>query len=75
MVEGIYRDLGLPLSDAFRRRMETFLAAREHRRRHRRHRYSLAQYGLTEEALRARFRGYVDRYGVASESERSAVGA
>ena len=70
VVGRIYRDLDLPLAGDARRRMEAFLARRELRRprgRHR-HRYSLAQYGLAAEALRARFRDYVDRYGVASEA-------
>ncbi len=67
VVAGIYRRFGLPLSDLFRRRMEAFLAARSRRRPPRRHRYSPAQYGLDVEILRARFRGYVERYGVAAE--------
>ncbi len=67
-VTRVYGHFGLPLGAAFRRRLDAFLATRERRRPPRRHRYSPAQYGLDAEVLRARFRSYVHRHGVAAES-------
>ena len=37
------------------------------------HRYDVGEFGLTEDAVRERFRGYVDRYGVESERLASAA--
>jgi Sulfotransferase family len=66
MVERIYAVAGQPFTD------ETRDALREYQDGHPRGRfggveYSLAQFGLDEESLRARFKPYVDHFAVAEE--------
>jgi hypothetical protein len=61
---GIYAGLGLELTDEAVAGMDRYLRERP-RERFAPHRYSAADFGLTEEGIRERMAGYVDRYGVA----------
>ena len=54
---GIYRHFGLPLSDAALQAMQDDYAASQQGPRAPKHHYSLADYGLTTEAVRERFAG------------------
>lgn len=56
-VAGIYRYFDLPLSDAAQQAMAVDYAASQSGPRAPRHSYSLADYGLTAEAVRERFSG------------------
>jgi hypothetical protein len=59
----LYDDLGLVLSEDAVRRMQDFLG-RPSKGRRGFHRYSLAQFGLTRDEVRAQFNAYCERYGV-----------
>lgn len=65
MVRRIYAHFGWTLSALAAERMRAFLAANA-RDKHGTHRYTLAAAGLDEASERARFRSYVERFGVAS---------
>ena len=56
-VEGIYRHFGLPFTDAARQAMEDMHAESKKGPRAPKHTYSLADYGLTAEAVKERFKG------------------
>ncbi|KUI36666.1 sulfotransferase [Mycobacterium sp. GA-2829] len=56
-VERIYRHFGLPFTDAARQAMETSHADSQKGPRAPKHTYSLADYGLTAEQVKERFRG------------------
>ncbi len=56
-VEGIYRRFGIELTDAARAAMEQMHAESQQGPRAPKHTYSLADYGLTAETVRERFRG------------------
>jgi hypothetical protein len=58
--------IGSPLSAEAATAMEAYVAAHP-KGSFGRHGYDLATYGLDEGALRRRFAGYVDRYGIAVE--------
>jgi hypothetical protein len=58
--------IGSPLSTEAAAAMEAYVAAHP-KGSFGRHGYDLATYGLDEGALRQRFAGYVDRYGIAEE--------
>ena len=59
-IERVYRDLGLPMSDAYR---ETLAGEGKRERRHvTRHRYSLEEFGLEGDAIRDRLGGLFERF-------------
>lgn len=60
--ERIYAHFGLPLPSASRDALRAF-AAENPEGKHGKHEYDLAQYGLDEERVRARFAGYLARFG------------
>jgi hypothetical protein len=60
--ERIYAHFALPLPAASRAALRAF-AAENPEGKHGKHEYALAQYGLDEERVRARFAGYVQRFG------------
>ncbi len=60
--ERIYAHFALPLPPASREALRAF-AAENPEGKHGKHDYALAQYGLDEERVRARFAGYVARFG------------
>jgi hypothetical protein len=60
--ERIYAHFALPLPPAAREAIRAF-AAENPEGKHGKHEYDLAQYGLDEERVRARFAGYVARFG------------
>ncbi|MBW1902171.1 MAG: sulfotransferase [Deltaproteobacteria bacterium] len=62
-IEGIYSHFGFPLKDDVRRNMETYLENKP-RSKYGKHKYSLAQFGLTESLVRERFAAYYDRFNV-----------
>lgn len=64
VVERIYGHFGLELHDAARTAMQTWLADNT-RHKHGRHEYTLEQFGLTRDAVHARFSAYMARYGIA----------
>jgi hypothetical protein len=59
-IERLYRDLGLPLTDAYR----TFLArqGKREKKHSTRHRYSLEEFGLEHDAIRASLGPLFDRF-------------
>jgi hypothetical protein len=65
-VETLYRHCGLTLSDEGRARMQAWLG-RSLQNGNSQSRYSLTEFGMDEAALRARFSGYMDAFGVARE--------
>jgi hypothetical protein len=60
--ERIYAHFDLPLPPASRDAIRAF-AVENPEGKHGKHEYDLAQYGLDEEIVRARFAGYVARFG------------
>lgn len=60
-VSRIYEALGQPLAEPTAARMRQFLDDNQ-RGSHGVHRYTPEQFGLTIEAIRERFAGYIDRY-------------
>jgi hypothetical protein len=60
--ERIYAHFGLPLPPASLGALRAF-ASENPEGKHGKHEYDLAQYGLDEERVRARFAGYVARFG------------
>jgi len=61
VVRGIYDHFALPLPQASREALEAHVHANP-QGRHGRHEYSLEEYGLSPEAVRERFAGYVARF-------------
>ena len=61
-VRRIYRHFGRRLGPAAEDRMRAFLAANP-RDKHGRHRYALTHFGLDPDQVRARYRGYCERFG------------
>jgi len=57
VVEDIYRKFGIEFTDAARASMEAIHAASQEGPRAPKHTYSLADYGLTPEAVKERFKG------------------
>jgi hypothetical protein len=57
VVEAIYRQFGIELTDAARVSMETMHAQSQQGPRAPKHTYSLADYGLTPELVKERFAG------------------
>ncbi len=60
-LEGIYRFLGLELTDAARSRVREWIAM-DAKRDHHRSTATMADYGLTAEAIEARLGAYIQRY-------------
>ncbi|MDT5225089.1 MAG: hypothetical protein QOG19_2496, partial [Mycobacterium sp.] len=56
-VAEVYRHFGLPLTDEARQAMEASHAESQTGPRAPKHKYSLADYGLTAEAVKERFAG------------------
>jgi Sulfotransferase family len=65
-VERIYAHFDLDLSDEARHRMQRYLDAHP-RDEFGAHRYSLEAFGLDESVVNDRFKGYRERFGIASE--------
>ncbi|GAA2409557.1 sulfotransferase [Actinomadura vinacea] len=64
-VRGVYDHFGLPVTAEFERRARAWLDAPENRPdRHGKWTYALAEYGLDEDDIDARFAGYRERFGV-----------
>ncbi|GAA1763584.1 sulfotransferase [Nocardioides hankookensis] len=72
-VRGVYDSLGLEAGDGAFDAMAGFLAAHP-RGEFGGHRYDVAEFGLTEAAVRDRFSEYVERYDVESERLTSPAG-
>lgn len=62
-METLYARLGWALSSMARQSMERYLSAYP-KDRHGTHRYTLAQFGLKESEVQARFRRYCQRFGL-----------
>jgi hypothetical protein len=60
--ERIYAHFALPLPEPARSALQAF-AAENREGKHGKHEYALAQYGLDEDRVRARFAGYLARFG------------
>ncbi|MBK7950832.1 MAG: sulfotransferase [Deltaproteobacteria bacterium] len=65
-VEKIYRHFGLELSGEARRRMQAYLA-KHPKDEFGSHRYSLDDFALDADEVDAAFKGYRERFGIASE--------
>lgn len=71
-VEKIYADLGLTMSDAVRARLR---AEQERARRHEtEHRYSLAEFGLDDAAIREQLASLFERFGWDAQAPADAPG-
>jgi hypothetical protein len=66
-IEKVYRHFGWPMTTGFRQKLT--LAARRERDFESNHRYSLEEFGLTNEWLRAELEEIYRYYGLESESE------
>lgn len=62
-VKRVYRHFGEELSDVAEQAMQQYLESNP-KGKHGKHTYSLEDYGLTEGAIRERYQGYMDRFGV-----------
>lgn len=62
-VKRVYRHFGEELSDVAEQAMQQYLESNP-KGKHGTHTYSLEDYGLTEGAIRERYQGYMDRFGV-----------
>jgi hypothetical protein len=62
-VERIYDHFGLELDSATADAMRTHIAENP-QHQHGSHRYSLAEYGLSAEAVCERLAGYIERFGL-----------
>ena len=65
-VEGIYASFGCEVSPLHRRRMQAWMRERP-QDAHGRHRYDPADFDLSLEGLRDRYRAYEERYGIPRE--------
>jgi hypothetical protein len=65
-VRQIYKHFGLPFSDETGDRMQRWLDEQPHEK-HGVHRYAAAQFGLSEEGIRAEYRQYMQRFEVQAE--------
>lgn len=63
-IERIYAFAGLELTPSVRSAMEQRIA-RDPERQHGAHRYDIAEFGITEHAIRERFGDYVERFDLA----------
>ena len=66
-IAGAYAAIGRELTPGHRQAVVEYLAAKP-RGKHGTHRYSAADWGFDEAALRAGLAGYMDRFGVVAES-------
>ncbi len=64
-IEKVYRHFDEPLTEEARAAMNAFMADNP-KGKHGRHSYSLADYGLTADAVRERYRDYCDQLGIAA---------
>ncbi len=69
VVERIYRHIGMPMTDAARTQILTYMNSHPREQRPK-HTYTLEEFGFTDEEIRNRFRVYRERH-----IERSAQGA
>lgn len=67
-IADIYPHLGLKFTDEVARKVRTYIENKP-RSKHGRHIYSLQEFGLKEETLKANFRSYMEHYGVPREEE------
>jgi len=65
--ERVYAEFGLNLTRKARQRMSDFLKVNRHGHGVAQHRYTLAEFGLTEDAVEAVCGRYIDAFGVARE--------
>ena len=62
-VRGIYEHFGEPLTAEAEAAMQAYLADNQ-KGKHGKHSYDLAEYGLSAEGVRERFRDYIERYDI-----------
>jgi hypothetical protein len=65
-VKEIYRAFHLEFSAATERTMQEYVTANP-QKKHGTHRYSMDEYGLTPEQVRARLRFYIDRFDLPAD--------
>jgi hypothetical protein len=63
VVRGIYDRFGEPFSPEAKAAMDAYMADNQ-KGKHGKHAYDLAEYGLTAESVRERFRNYIERYDI-----------
>jgi hypothetical protein len=63
VVRGIYDHFAEPLTPAAEAAMQAYIAANP-KGKHGTHSYDLAEYGLSVEGVRERFKGYIERYDI-----------
>jgi Sulfotransferase family len=67
VVEQVHRHAGLAFTDQVRHDVQSW--SQSHRKGvHGKHKYALADYGLTQEEVQAAFETYINRYGIQLES-------
>lgn len=62
-VKGIYAAIGDDYTPAAEAAMNAYMAANQ-KGKHGKHAYDLAEYGLSKEAVRERFKDYIERYDI-----------
>jgi hypothetical protein len=67
-IEKLYRHFDEPFTDQARSAMDAFMTDNP-KGKHGRHTYSLADYGLTAESVRERYRDYCERFGITLKTE------
>jgi hypothetical protein len=63
VVRGIYDRFGIDFTPEIEAAMQRYLDANP-KGKHGRHEYDLAEYGLSKEGVRERFKGYIDDHGI-----------
>lgn len=63
VVRGIYDHFGEPYTDAARAAQEAYMADNQ-QGKHGKHSYDLAEFGLSKEGVRERFKDYIERYDI-----------
>jgi hypothetical protein len=66
-VKRIYERFGVDLTEEAERRLDRWQAENP-RGKHGAHRYSVGEFGITEEAIAERFAAYVEHFGVEREA-------
>jgi len=61
-IERLYARLDLPFSEAYRRRLTHRVSSRREQLGGKAHHYELAEFGLSQDAIRRAFGGYIERF-------------
>lgn len=73
-IERIYCFIGVNLTDEVKRKMQQRIVD-DPERQHGTHRYNVADFGMSEDEIRARFGAYIERFDLAPKKSAAADGA